>query len=198
MLFEARVDRPHFTTTSNKPNDLNIDTFKMGVPDFIFREPVPSYLRCTLCMQVADMPVQCPSCLNDLYCKKCFEEYIFEQKQNKCPAASCQRKWTMDQLKLNNKFHEMVNNLPAKCAVEQCEHTGTLLSTMVHFDTCPYKVVKCVNAEKGCKKTMLFKELQEHLQNECEHAHIICECGTEVPKKDIQVCCIANTNNVET
>jgi hypothetical protein len=159
----------------------------MGIPEFIFKNDVPSYLRCSLCNQVADLPVQCPTCLNDLYCKTCFLEYVRSQQNTSCPAASCQKHWKIEQIKINNKFYSIVNQLPARCAVEECTETGTLLHTMIHFETCPYKVVKCSNADKGCISLMPLREIEEHLRDMCEYRQILCECGEQISKKDIEV-----------
>ncbi|KAL0488168.1 TNF receptor-associated factor family protein [Acrasis kona] len=154
----------------------------MGIPDFVFVGSVPHYYRCSLCNQVADLPVQCPSCLDDIYCNRCFREHTKALQLNvsACPKSVCMNTWSYpNDVRVNKRIHLFIMNLPARCAIVECPETGTLQQTIEHFKNCRHKIVKCPHHSKGCKEIPMLKDLDSHLKTDCDFNLQTCELCSE-------------------
>ncbi len=83
--------------------------FKMGYPVEWFVEPIPSYLICESCKQVARDPLKCHNC--HLFCKSCFDQVI--KTKLTCPV--CEDPMFEQMIEVTASILSYVGKLSVKC-----------------------------------------------------------------------------------
>jgi ligand of Numb protein X 3/4 len=148
----------------------------MGFEETRFVAPVPADLKCALCRHVVDNPME-TSCGN-VFCAGCVLPSVL--RDGTCPMKNCCGKGTMNvyDLKRVARINNTVQNLELCCdfARRGCSEIVLVSDLPNHVKLCKYRVVLCRN--KGCSKTMEFRELEKHENELCEFRPVgICQKG---------------------
>lgn len=136
----------------------------MGIDSEILCGEVVDDLRCSICLEVYDHPIQISTCKH-IFCANCIYQWI-----NKCddaPTCPCDRRTIS---------RHLLRSAP-KHLKKQINQLG----------------VKCQFMSKGCKATVKYHELKQHQQN-CEfnpkYSRKLCQwlkrnslCGTKFENK---------------
>jgi hypothetical protein len=119
-------------------NNLFLKLIEMGIDSELFCEEVNEDLRCSICLEVFDQPLQISTCKH-IFCANCIHQWI-----NKCDEKpTCphdRRKISRNSLKSAPKHVK-----------KQIDHL----------------IVKCQFRSNGCYAPVKYNELKQHQQN-CE------------------------------
>jgi hypothetical protein len=138
-------------------------------------------LLCAICQEILKIPRECNNCHNN-FCKKCIDMWL-EQKNNYCPFR-CPGK-----IKLS-KSHRIIMDalrlLKFKCKneVNGCNFLMNYENYIEHTQKCEFSLSKCPNSD--CKIAVLSKDLNNHINFECEfqlHKCEVCAFESVGPKK---------------
>lgn len=136
----------------------------------LFLKELLAKYKCVICASLLNNPLL-TECCGGHFCNDCLNKWL---KSNKtCP--HCRKK--------NFKFIESkpmkreINELEMNCGNQECEVVTTYSKFNKHLSECPYGIVDCSNK---CREQFKRKDLEQHLEEECENRIIACDlCQTE-------------------
>ena len=130
------------------------------------------FYKCNICFKIMITPTDCEECGHS-YCQECISKL-------KCPFG-CKKK------SLKNSsvgIFNLLKNLKFNCPNEGCPAILPYINVKNHDINCEYQKVLCTN--KKCKKRVIKKELENHINNICRYTLIKCKyCKTEYYRKEI-------------
>lgn len=154
--------------------------------------------RCCICFNLAQEPINCKSCLT-IFCKECAEHIAKERKS--CPMRCA---GTFKKEKINRKLKEIYDTILVKCPYG-CEEYMSLEERYMHHRTCSEVKYICKNqgchykgrdiesheeicehkreACKFCLKSVKQKEMQNHIQKDCNDVIVVCTRCKKTMKK---------------
>eukprot|EP01038_Epipyxis_sp_PR26KG_P007288 gene7288-9930_t len=175
-----------------------------GNEEYIYDEArlidsLPECLRCIICHGVAQDMMEHMQC-DTIFCKKCIDGYVAyasASRKHECP--HCNMSMKNDMKKANRHIREMHSKLRIKCINSPaCSHEGIIETIKQHeMDcgfgeiTCPQCNEKLIRSQKMdhdslhcksrripctfCHMLLLFRDLNQHIENICMVAPIACE-----------------------
>lgn len=165
QIFE---ERPKTASVAKEEKAINTskDEKKLSTSD-----KVNSLVNCPICLDMIENAMETPCCHN-IFCEGCIVQ------TDTCPI--CTSHYLGRDLLPNIPMRRLINELVIKCYNEDCEVECTKANMDKHLESCMYSKVSCPNSDT-CK-TLLRKDLEIHLANECEHRIIDCilMCGTKL------------------
>jgi len=140
----------------------------------LFTSPLPSHLKCAICLDVLNEPLQ-TSCCGESFCSSCIDK----QKSEECP--HCHEKLEMF---TDKKSVRLINQLEIYCPYHidnKCNWKGSPISVVDHLERCDVKPVFC---SLGCGNQFERRNLKHHSVC-CDRQNITCpHCKKEVMLKD--------------
>ena len=124
-------------------------------------------LVCAICRSVLVRP-HATECCGQHFCEKCLK------KTNECP--HCHKANFVHMFYLPMQWR--INNLNIYCSnkCEGCEVITNVGQMDSHLKECEYARIPCKNT--GCKETILRKNFNNHVENECPNRIVQCQyCG---------------------
>jgi hypothetical protein len=142
-------------------------------------------LLCTICQEILKIPRECSNCHNN-FCKKCIELWMGEKDQT-CP-------FRCGKIKLLQSHRIIIDALRilkfnCKNQLNGCNIILNYDNYIEHAQVCEYNKIKCSNTD--CKSSILAKDMESHLDNECEyqvHKCKICSFESMGPVKIPHIC----------
>lgn len=160
------TDRPQTAKVSEKAINTSKDEPKQNTSD-----KVSDLVNCPICLDMIEEAMETPCCHN-IFCEKCII------RTEVCPI--CTAEYNKFHLTPNIPMRRLINEIVIKCTNEQCEVQCTKANMEKHLESCLYQAVSCPNSP-SCKN-LIRKDLDEHINNECEFRIIDCilMCGTRI------------------
>eukprot|EP01098_Paradermamoeba_levis_P009811 TRINITY_DN4103_c0_g3_i2.p1 TRINITY_DN4103_c0_g3~~TRINITY_DN4103_c0_g3_i2.p1 ORF type:complete len:310 (+),score=96.78 TRINITY_DN4103_c0_g3_i2:109-1038(+) len=130
--------------------------------------------------------IYCWECVANISkCVNCSQKINIEEVTNvtlvTCPRYGCKARF----LKEKEKEHETVcQYVLISCPLDNLcgKYLRSEIGDHIQKD-CPSRSIAC--PQEGCDETVPFKNLEEHLRNECGHTIVKCEkCSEQVKRKD--------------
>lgn len=143
---------------------------------FEFDPPLDKKHECPVCHLALRDPVQ--TACGHRFCIICVKEML-RKPRPRCPMDN--EILNKDEVFPDNFCKREILNLTVLCKnrVNGCSWKGQLRELLdKHTTSCDYLVVICTN--EGCSASVFQKDLQKHLQSDCEFRGIICDyCSQE-------------------
>jgi len=100
--------------------------------------------------------------------------------------SSCGKQVNPEKCRANLALRKIVDNMPQKCKYDECEVILPGEKIRAHEKECEFKPCVCPNSDL-CG-IMMSKELNNHLQNQCEFRNVECSfrCGAVIVAKDFE------------
>ena len=138
----------------------------------LFVSTLPNFLKCGVCLDVLNQPVQ-TICCGQSYCSGC----IVEQKPRHCP--HCNKALEMFS---DKKSARLINELEVYCPYHiKCDWKGYPSEVADHLKQCSIKPVAC---PLGCGKQFEQKNLKYHSAH-CDNRNVTCpHCMKEIVLSD--------------
>ena len=129
--------------------------------------------KCNICYKIMIDPVECEECGHN-FCYNCINS-------SDCPYGCKNKIIKHSSLAIKN----LLSQIRFKCPNKGCTVSFDYSKIEKHNNECQFKSVKCPN--KDCNKIIIRKDLDNHINNECEYLLINCQyCNYEFFKKDIE------------
>jgi hypothetical protein len=128
---------------------------------------IEDLIKCSICLEILSKPFECETC-GSLFCEDCINDWI--RIKLSCPMKCSNFKLT--KAKINTR--KMLNLIQLSCInTPHCSYLAEYWNMFEHEAKCEYQKIKCPN--HPCNFEGHFRELKNHLMNNCENLHY--ECG---------------------
>eukprot|EP00741_Cyanophora_paradoxa_P005147 tig00000863_g4989.t1 len=143
----------------------------MGIPLEIFDDPVPGDLKCPICGECLDDPIQVRCAQDHVFCAACITNWINSRPPGTATCPVCRVPISESRFVPSSFIKRLVGNLKTHCHHRDsgCTFSGTLSDN--HPATCPFAPVTCVHSPETCGR-ILRRDLAKHIQEECQ----FCPC----------------------
>ena len=131
-------------------------------------EPTDDFM-CMICSKVLIEP-HVTDCCGQHFCQSCLDEWFRKQGKKICPHCRSERFSHILYLPLKRK----IQALKVYCPNQKygCGSTISINEVKGHVEKCSFVNVAC---ELGCGRSMLKKDLKQHLMNECPKRKVKCQ-----------------------
>ncbi|XP_070561553.1 TNF receptor-associated factor 2-like [Ptychodera flava] len=136
--------------------------------------------NCTFCLLILREPKQ--NLCGHRFCKTCIDDMIRESGSYGCPICSTEDPSSeesilrIDTINPDFAIGREMRNLPTRCVNSGCDWSGRFIVYMEHEEICEHALIECF--KQGCSQSLKRRDLQRHLEQECEMRIVLCQYCT--------------------
>ena len=173
------------STVSSSCSFFDVDDVKPGgISIELFIDKIDETLLCCICKHVLRSPfsTEC-GCT---FCQGCIQQHIqtlSKEDFHTCP--SCEETFKLNKTAPAFSTKRKIKNLSMHCPHHRNGCPDTFLQGKMnsHLSECRYVIIKCIR--DPCDKTLMRKDLMDHLNTECHYRMITCiHCEVEFTATD--------------